>query len=145
MTGVQTCALPISLPNLKKEDERLNAIPGIVPNPLFYPEGCRFHPRCPLADNECRSKEPQIEEIEDGHKVSCWHYNKTEELRGKDSTRRTQEVKILAAKEKLLEVRNLKKYWYFPVKAGIFRKKVGYIKAVDDICFFIEKERLLAW
>jgi len=42
----------------------------------------------------------------------------------------------------LLEVRNLKKY--FPIKAGVFRKTVGYIKAVDDISFYIKKGETLA-
>lgn len=44
-------------------------------------------------------------------------------------------------KDVLLEVKNLKKY--FPVKAGLFRKTVGYIKAVDDISFYINKGETL--
>ena len=42
----------------------------------------------------------------------------------------------------LLEIRNLKKY--FPIKAGVFRKTVGYIKAVDDISFYVKKGETLA-
>lgn len=42
----------------------------------------------------------------------------------------------------LLEVKNLKKY--FPIKAGIFRKTIGYIKAVDDISFYIRKGETIA-
>ena len=43
--------------------------------------------------------------------------------------------------EALLEVKNVKKY--FPIKAGVFRKTVGYIKAVDDISFYIKKGETL--
>ena len=48
----------------------------------------------------------------------------------------------MAVEEKvLLEVKNLKKY--FPVKAGVFRKTVGYLKAVDDISFYIKEKETL--
>ena len=42
----------------------------------------------------------------------------------------------------LLEVKNLKKY--FPIRKGIFRKVVGYIKAVDDISFQVKRGETLA-
>ncbi len=48
----------------------------------------------------------------------------------------------MAVEEKiLLAVKNLKKY--FPVKAGVFRKTVGYLKAVDDISFYIKEKETL--
>ena len=48
----------------------------------------------------------------------------------------------MAVEEKiLLEVKNLKKY--FPVKAGVFRKTVAYLKAVDDISFYIKEKETL--
>jgi len=47
----------------------------------------------------------------------------------------------LAVEEKLLEVKNLKKY--FPVKAGVFRKTVAHVKAVDDVSFAIKKGETL--
>ena len=36
------------------------SIPGVVPPPLEYPAGCRFHPRCPSAIQECAEKEPDF-------------------------------------------------------------------------------------
>ena len=47
----------------------------------------------------------------------------------------------MAAAEKLLEIKNLKKY--FPVKAGVFRKTVGHVKAVDDVSFSIKEGETL--
>ncbi len=47
----------------------------------------------------------------------------------------------MVAEEKLLEVKNLKKY--FPVKAGVFRKTVAHVKAVDDVSFAIKKGETL--
>jgi len=76
-----TWGLMSSIPRLEKELDRLEAIPGIVPNPLDFPEGCKYHTRCPLADDKCRAEEPEIEELEAGHHVACWHYKELEELK----------------------------------------------------------------
>src|SRR5215813_6514068 len=58
-----------------EETDRLQEIPGIVP-PLFaLPEGCAFAPRCPRADEKCRSERPAYEEKKPGHWAACWHIN----------------------------------------------------------------------
>ena len=61
-----------SIPGIKvKKGERLRTIEGQVPNPLNFPEGCRFHPRCPYACERCRCEEPP--QITIGRQtVSCW-------------------------------------------------------------------------
>ncbi len=46
-------------------------IKGDIPSPMEMPSGCRFHTRCPLADDECRQKEPAWREIRTGHFVAC--------------------------------------------------------------------------
>jgi oligopeptide/dipeptide ABC transporter ATP-binding protein len=51
----------------------LSPIPGVVPNPLAFPPGCKFHPRCPYAQDRCRADEPALREIAPGHTVAC-HY-----------------------------------------------------------------------
>ncbi len=61
-----------SRPSLgKKKGEKLNVIPGTVPNPLRFPPGCKFHPRCPSAVEACRSVEPRLRELRPGHWVAC--------------------------------------------------------------------------
>ena len=50
---------------------RLVPIEGAIPDPFEVPQGCAFAPRCPHAMPQC-SEEPQLLEIESGHRVSCW-------------------------------------------------------------------------
>ncbi len=61
-----------SIPRLDDEQERLDIIPGVVPDARAFPPGCRFAPRCPLADDHCRAEAPSLEEIEPGHWANCW-------------------------------------------------------------------------
>jgi oligopeptide/dipeptide ABC transporter ATP-binding protein len=44
---------------------------GEVPNPVAPPSGCPFHPRCPLAEDVCRTALPPLEEIHPGHLAAC--------------------------------------------------------------------------
>jgi len=67
-----TLGLLHSLPKLGETRETLRVIPGTVPNPVAFPAGCRFHPRCPAAIDRCRTDAPPLEEIEPGHSVRCW-------------------------------------------------------------------------
>jgi len=60
-----------SLPDMDKR-ERLHPIPGQVPPLWAMPKGCRFAPRCSYAMDVCRSEEPQLLELEESHRVSCW-------------------------------------------------------------------------
>ncbi len=56
--------------------ERLAEIPGIVPLLIDLPPGCVFAPRCPHADDKCRSEYPVYEELKPEHWVACWHSDK---------------------------------------------------------------------
>jgi oligopeptide/dipeptide ABC transporter ATP-binding protein len=58
------------VPNPRARRERL-VIEGDVPSPLNPPSGCRFHTRCPFAVDRCRSEEPQLKALADGHLVAC--------------------------------------------------------------------------
>ena len=46
---------------------------GDLPSAQNIPKGCRFHPRCPLATDVCRSQEPQFRQMATGHSVACHH------------------------------------------------------------------------
>jgi len=78
-----TIGLLHSIPRIKEEGEvrtDLPIIPGQVPDPNTVFEGCRFHPRCPFADDLCRSTPPPMEEVSEGHFASCHHTELTDDL-----------------------------------------------------------------
>jgi oligopeptide/dipeptide ABC transporter ATP-binding protein len=49
---------------------------GDVPSPMNIPPGCRFHTRCPYAQDRCRSEEPLLRTLADGHTAAC-HFAET--------------------------------------------------------------------
>jgi peptide/nickel transport system ATP-binding protein/oligopeptide transport system ATP-binding protein len=63
-------AIPIPDPHLKRKRIILK---GDVPSPLNPPTGCRFHPRCPIAEPNCSVDEPEFRELSPDHWVAC-HY-----------------------------------------------------------------------
>jgi oligopeptide/dipeptide ABC transporter ATP-binding protein len=74
-----------SIPILGKIKERLDVIPGNVPNLINLPTGCRFAPRCGArikhALNICNESDPQLIEVKSDHQVRCWLFQSTEEHR----------------------------------------------------------------
>jgi oligopeptide/dipeptide ABC transporter ATP-binding protein len=69
-----TKALLSAIPSTKEEKKRERVIlTGDVPSPLNVPSGCRFHTRCPIATDKCRTEEPVFDEYSANHFVSC-HY-----------------------------------------------------------------------
>ena len=53
------------------ERKDIETIPGIPPNLLKPPSGCRFHPRCPIAEKICAEKEPLLQEVEKDRWAAC--------------------------------------------------------------------------
>ena len=70
-----------SIPVLGKVKDRLDVIPGIVPNLINLPPGCRFAPRCRAREENglkvCTVTEPELIEISPEHYVRCWLYQST--------------------------------------------------------------------
>ena len=81
-----TWGLLNSITRIDHELDRLQAIPGIVPNPLNFPSGCKYHTRCPLADKKCQAEEPELVDIENGHKAKCWYLDEFKEYKKKSTT-----------------------------------------------------------
>jgi peptide/nickel transport system ATP-binding protein/oligopeptide transport system ATP-binding protein len=61
-------AVPVPDPRAKKKRIILQ---GDVPSPITPPPGCRFHTRCPYAEERCRREEPAMKEVRPGHLVAC--------------------------------------------------------------------------
>lgn len=73
-THPYTIGLINAVPTLKSTKEDLISIPGSPPDLIELPSGCKFHPRCPLADARCTRNEPELEEVKAGHQVACWNW-----------------------------------------------------------------------
>ena len=67
-----TQALLASKPSLDPNDrKRFQPLQGDVPSPISPPSGCHFHPRCPKAEDRCKTEIPSQIEVEEGHMVNC--------------------------------------------------------------------------
>ena len=69
-----TQGLLASVPDVdapRRPDRRLAAIPGVVPDPLELPTGCRFRDRCGQAHGRCQTAPPQVS-LAGGRRVRCW-------------------------------------------------------------------------
>ncbi len=56
-----TIGLIKAVPTLTSDRAELTSIPGSPPDLIELPSGCKFHPRCPLADDHCRQEEPELD------------------------------------------------------------------------------------
>jgi oligopeptide/dipeptide ABC transporter ATP-binding protein len=141
-------ALLASVPKLDQSpSERLLSIPGLPPDLSKTITKCRFSPRCRYATEECREKDPPLEDAPGAtktvHRFACFH-PVTHEISA-TSTAVAGVDPALAARAAALEqvpvilaVERLVKE--FPVLAGgIIRHQVGTVKAVSDISFSIRK------
>ena len=63
-------SVPIPDPELARKKENAG-IAGDIPSPIAPPEGCRFHTRCPYAEERCRSEVPEFREVSPDHFVAC--------------------------------------------------------------------------
>jgi oligopeptide transport system ATP-binding protein len=70
-------AIPIPDPVLEKRRTRLILV-GDVPSPVNPPTGCRFNPRCPYAEDNCKTDEPPLNEVRPRHFVACHYWDEVE-------------------------------------------------------------------
>ena len=68
-----TLGLIRSVPKLAREQDELISIPGEPPNLITPPSGCKFHPRCQFATEQCKVELPTLVEYAPGHRAACWH------------------------------------------------------------------------
>ncbi len=78
-----------SIPMLDQNKERLNIIPGIVPDCINLPPGCKFAPRCTTRIKNklaiCNQIEPHLTQIYPDHKVRCWLYEDSDQHKASEA------------------------------------------------------------
>ncbi len=140
-----TRALLRAIPRLDDPKDRiLIPIDGLPPVPSQRPEYCPFYPRCEYHCERCTGHtDYSLKEVKPGHYSACCLTgqelaDKEAELRG----RSYKEAPERASSEELcLDVADVRKY--FPVYKGLFRRKVGEVKAIEDICFTLRQGETL--
>ena len=90
-----TRALLNAVPNLTTPLSEMDSIPGSSPDPVNIPEGCSYHPRCPLADERCTYEDPSLLDVGEDHKTACHYWDRSSEelplkVHTEDSTPRSQ-------------------------------------------------------
>jgi oligopeptide/dipeptide ABC transporter ATP-binding protein len=81
-----TLGLFTSIPVLGEKKKDLYVIPGNVPNPLAFPDGCKFWPRCAFAQEICHTDEPLLKEVTKGHNAACHFSDSIDKTVWKDRT-----------------------------------------------------------
>ena len=155
-----TVGLLGSVPRLDApQGTRLVPIPGAPPAMASMPLGeCPFVPRCPLAIDECRSAEPDLVAIREGHGAACI---RTDEVAGRSAaevfgvatqppinTAAAEATEALTASNAgeppvVLRVTDLTKTYQL-TKGLVLRRRVGEVRAVDGVSFALEQGRTLA-
>jgi peptide/nickel transport system ATP-binding protein len=143
-----TVGLLGSVPRLDApQGTRLIPIPGSPPTmSSLSPGACPFAPRCPLVIDECRSAEPDLVTVGDGHWAACI---RTDDVAGRSAAEifgvstQPEEIDSTAGEPQLvLQVTDLSKT--YPLTKGVvFRRRVGEVRAVDGISFILEQGRTL--
>jgi peptide/nickel transport system ATP-binding protein len=143
-----TVGLLGSVPRLDApQGTRLIPIPGSPPTmSSLSPGACPFAPRCPLVIDECRSAEPDLVTVADGHRAACI---RTDDVAGHSaaeifgvSTQPPATGGAAGEPQLVLRVTDLAKT--FPLTKGVvLRRRVGEVRAVDGVSFILEQGRTL--
>jgi oligopeptide/dipeptide ABC transporter ATP-binding protein len=143
-----TEGLLASIPRMDQDRKRaLPTIPGLPPDLVDPPAGCRFAPRCRYATDECREQDPELRGPDATHTYACFHPRNV----GEDDARPRVEVgagapetngaasEVAAAPgEVLLELQGLTKR-YRVTSAGVLRRTVGALQAVTEVSFKVAR------
>jgi len=141
-----------ALPGTAKRGQPLAAIAGTVPRLDREFAGCRFVDRCPLAFDDCHNTPPALYEPHSGHQVRCL-LRRTTSSAAAGQIRGDSQPPLAAGNapsatpapqstQPLLAVCDYKVG--FPIRKGLLKRTVGYVKAVDGVSFSIEPARSLA-
>jgi len=148
-----------ALPSMARRGMHLAAIPGTVPalNQAFG--GCRFAQRCPAHAAECDAAPPPLVEDGPGHAVRCVRLAEIDAAQAAGEAVELPAVQVLEeapaavlapaagasasmAGTGLLRVSDLKVH--FPIRKGLLRRTIGWVKAVDGVSLSLDAGKTLA-
>ena len=140
-----------ALPGSERRGGELAVIRGQVPPLTTEFRGCRFAERCDSAWERCHAEVPGLTAASDGHQVRC-HLYRREEGEGRTAEQappgraRVQTESAIGdavqSSAALLRVHGLRVH--FPIRKGLLKRTVGWVKAVDGMSFDIASARTLA-
>lgn len=136
-----------SLPMVTKRDQHLAVIRGSVPQLTQEFPACRFEDRCDYAWTPCREVVPRWSNVSTAQRVRCHlydaRYKDTKPVSSIERAKPGRKVaKSIFMNGHLLKVTDLKVY--FPIQKGIFKRTVGYVRAVDGVSLHIAAAKTLA-
>ncbi|NKB47552.1 MAG: dipeptide ABC transporter ATP-binding protein [Legionellales bacterium] len=133
-----------SLPTLDKRHQWLNVIKGNVPMLTQPFVGCRFASRCPWVMPVCQTQAPPWYEQSKSHWVRCHLFDPAgdQPVMMENHIEPSHLKSQTFTEQPVLRVEQLRVY--FPIRKGIFKRTVGYIKAVDGIDFILRQGETLA-
>ncbi|WP_197381903.1 dipeptide ABC transporter ATP-binding protein [Mycolicibacterium mengxianglii] len=142
-----TIGLLGSVPRLNApQGTRLVPIPGAPPALAGLEPGCPFAPRCPLVIDECRTAEPDLLPVADGHRAACI---RTQETAGRSAAdifgvppAPGPAATAEDAPDVVVRVTNLSRT-YRLTKGMVFRRTIGEVRAVDDVSFELRRGETL--
>ena len=125
-----TAALLQSLPRIDGAAQRLVPIQGQPPSPSRLPSGCSFHPRCGVARGRalCAAEAPKLASVAPGHEAACHFSGEVAEV---PASVAAAPAPVTEAAPPLLAIEGLRVE--FPLRAGLLRRKVGAVRAVNGV------------
>jgi peptide/nickel transport system ATP-binding protein len=140
-----------ALPDAQRRTNALAAIPGTVPPLTLDFAGCRFAPRCDIAQDRCHATRPELAQVGAMRDVRCLRVQ--DEARGVATIAMPPSAVPVATPaeararqpgggQPLLEVKNLRVR--FPIRSGLLRRTQGYFNAVDGVSYGVRAGSTLA-
>lgn len=142
-----TVGLMNAIPRPDTLDEKLETIPGSMPDLVSTPSGCSFRTRCEYAVEECAETDPLLEPTEESseHRAACIRTNELDLLGDRENRVTERKTTKGRSDEKLLSVENVRKYFH-PESQSWLKRIYGrhdLVHAVDNITFDVYRGETL--
>jgi peptide/nickel transport system ATP-binding protein len=144
-----TRSLLNAVPNLDSPLSEMTIVEGSSPDPVDVPSGCSYHPRCPLADQQCTEVDPDYHDVGEDHDAACFHWEESAEAiplaTEKESTREEVEVSATYTGDPLLSMDDVSVHFETEGSGLLsFLRESDTVRAVDDVSLDIYENDVVA-